>query len=165
MHMDIAENGLVLLECSTKHYKTGAKDRKDTVLPLIALGSGLTQPAWGRAWMRKRALAGLEDAACIMPAVAQGGQLLDRPMTAAEGSLWLREILHIQGFGGDLEQYSSHSLTQPFLGRQKFWRAGTFHAPVHRTPTGCPTSVHTTAAPRGFHASNPRDSEEKTQSD
>ncbi|CAE7808709.1 unnamed protein product [Symbiodinium sp. CCMP2592] len=83
--IDVAGNGLVLLECSTKHYKTKAKDRKDTVLPLIALGSGLTQPSWGR-------------------------NFLGRAMTAAEGSLWLREFLHLQGFAGDLEQYSSHSL-------------------------------------------------------
>ncbi|CAE7294808.1 unnamed protein product [Symbiodinium sp. CCMP2592] len=103
-------NGLVLLECSTKHYKTKAKDRKDTVLPLIALGSGLTQPSWGRVWMRKRALAGLPDCAVIMPAMSPGGNFLGRAMTAAEGSLWLREFLHLQGFTGDLEQYSSHSL-------------------------------------------------------
>ena len=46
----------------------------------------------------------------MMPAMSPGGQFLQRPMTAAEGSLWLREILHTQGFKGDLEQYSSHSL-------------------------------------------------------
>ncbi|CAE7222621.1 unnamed protein product [Symbiodinium sp. CCMP2592] len=96
--IDVAGNGLVLLECSTKHYKTKAKDRKDTVLPLIALGSGLTQPSWGRVWMRKRALAGLPDCSVIMPAMSPGGNFLGRAMTAAEG------------FAGDLEQYSSHSL-------------------------------------------------------
>ena len=110
LRVDTAGNGLVLLECSTKHYKTKAKDRKDAVLPLIALGSCLTQPSWGRAWIRKRLLAGLQDSACLMPAMSPGGQFLQRPMTAAEGSLWLREILHTQGFKGDLEQYSSHSL-------------------------------------------------------
>ncbi|CAE7419748.1 unnamed protein product [Symbiodinium sp. CCMP2592] len=110
LSIDVAGNGLVLLECSTKHYKTKAKDRKDTVLPLIALGSGLTQPSWGRVWMRKRALAGLPDCAVIMPAMSPGGNFLGRAMTAAEGSLWLREFLHLQGFAGDLEQYSSHSL-------------------------------------------------------
>ena len=110
LRVDTAGNGLVLLECSTKHYKTKAKDRKDAVLPLIALGSCLTQPSWGRAWIRKRLLAGLQDSACLMPAMSPGGQFLQRPMTAAEGSLWLREILHTQGYKGDLEQYSSHSL-------------------------------------------------------
>ena len=110
MVMDVAGNGLVLLECSTKHYKTKAKDRKDTVLPLIALGSGLTQPSWGRVWMRKRALAGLQNSSVIMPAMSPGGNFLERAMTAAEGSLWLRELLHLQGFNGDLEQFSSHSL-------------------------------------------------------
>ncbi|CAE7252640.1 unnamed protein product, partial [Symbiodinium sp. CCMP2456] len=110
MVMNVAGNGLVLLECSTKHYKTKAKDRKDTVLPLIALGSGLTQPSWGRVWMRKRALAGLQNSSVIMPAMSPGGNFLERAMTAAEGSLWLRELLHLQGFTGDLERFSSHSL-------------------------------------------------------
>ncbi|CAE7349685.1 unnamed protein product [Symbiodinium sp. CCMP2592] len=99
-----------LLEEFVHDSEDYAKDRKDTVLPLIALGSGLTQPSWGRVWMRKRALAGLPDCAVIMPAMSPGGNFLGRAMTAAEGSLWLREFLHLQGFTGDLEQYSSHSL-------------------------------------------------------
>ena len=45
-----------------------------------------------------------------MPAVTSAGTFLDRPMTAAEGTLWLREILHVQGVSGNLELYSSHSL-------------------------------------------------------
>lgn len=110
LRLDVAGSGLVLLECSTRHYKTRAKDRRDTVLPLIALGSCLTQPAWGRAWFRRREEAGLSGSHCLMPAMSTGGQFLSRPMTAAEGTLWLREILYVQGFSGDLELYSSHSL-------------------------------------------------------
>ena len=45
-----------------------------------------------------------------MPAVTSAGTFLDRPMTAAEGALWLREILHVQGVPANLELYSSHSL-------------------------------------------------------
>jgi len=75
----VAGNGLVLLllECSTKLYKPKVKDRKDTALPLIALGSGFTQPSWGHVWMRKRALAGLRDSAVIMPAMLPGGNFLE----------------------------------------------------------------------------------------
>ena len=108
--VDSSTNGLILLETGTKHYKTKAKDRKDAVLPLIALGNGLEQPAWGPRWVKVRNQLGLDKAQCLMPAVTSAGTFLDRPMTAAEGTLWLREILHVQGVPGNLELYSSHSL-------------------------------------------------------
>lgn len=79
MSAAVAGNGLVLLllECSTKLYKPKTKDRKDTALPLITLGSGLTQPSWGRVWMLKRALAGLQDSFVILPAMSPGGNFLE----------------------------------------------------------------------------------------
>ena len=95
--VDSATSGLILLETGTKHYKTKAKDRKDAVLSLIALGNGLEQPAWGPRWVKVRSQLGLDKARCLMPAVTSAGTFLDRPMTAAEGTLWLREILHVQG--------------------------------------------------------------------
>ena len=108
--LDTSSNGLILLETSTKHYKTKAKDRKDAVLPLIALGNGLQRPAWGLRWLKVREQLGLENASCLMPAVTGAGTFLDRAMTAAEGTLWLREILYVQGVPENLELYSSHSL-------------------------------------------------------
>ena len=107
---DESSSGLILIETSTRHYKTKAKDRKDAVLPLIALGNGLEQPAWGLRWIKIRNQLGLDSASCLMPAVTSAGTFRSRPMTAAEGTLWLREILHVQGVPGNLELYSSHSL-------------------------------------------------------
>ena len=108
--VDSSTSGLILLETGTMHYKTKARYRKDAVLPLIALGNGLEQPAWGPRWVKVRNQLGLDKAQCLMPAVTSAGTFLDRPMTAAEGTLWLREILHVQGVPGNLELYSSHSL-------------------------------------------------------
>ena len=108
--LDESTSGVILIETSTRHYKTKAKDRKDAVLPLIALGNGLQQPAWALRWIKIRNQLGLESASCLMPAVTSAGTFLSRPMTAAEGTLWLRETLHVQGVPGDLELYSSHSL-------------------------------------------------------
>ena len=110
MKSDVSSGGLVLLKTATLHYKTKAKDRKDAVLPLIALGCGLVLLAWGPRWMQARARLGMEAFPCVMPAVSAGGSFLRRAMTAAEGSLWLRELLHSQKISGDLEKYSSHSL-------------------------------------------------------
>ena len=86
MKSDVSSGGLVLLETATLHYKTKAKDRKDAVLPLIALGCGLVLPAWGPRWMQARARLGMEAFPCVMPAVSVGGSFL----------LWLRELLHSQ---------------------------------------------------------------------
>ena len=63
--VDSATSGLILLETGTKRYKTKAKDRKDAVLPLIALGNGLEQPAWGLRWVKVRHQLGLDKAHAV----------------------------------------------------------------------------------------------------
>ena len=45
-----------------------------------------------------------------MPALAPSASWLQRPMTAGEGSMWLRELLHLASVSGDLEAFTSHSL-------------------------------------------------------
>ena len=45
-----------------------------------------------------------------MPGLSASRNFLNRPMTAGEGTLWLRELLFIQGVDEDLARYSSHSL-------------------------------------------------------
>ena len=60
--------------------------------------------------MKHRAKLKLDDMQCVMPAVTASGNFLKRHMCAAEGTLWLREILHLQGVTGNLEAYTSHSL-------------------------------------------------------
>ena len=97
MKSDVSSGGLVLLETATLHYKTNAS------FPLIALGCGLVLPAWGFRWMQARARLGMEAFPCVRPAVCAGGNFLRRAMTAAEGFLWLRELLHSQKISGDLE--------------------------------------------------------------
>ena len=110
MSEDLSASGFLLLESGTLHYKTNARDRKDAILPLIAIGTGLVKPPWGSAWMKHRAKLKLDDMQCVMPAVTASGNFLKRHMCAAEGTLWLREILHLQGVTGNLEAYTSHSL-------------------------------------------------------
>ena len=67
--LDASSSGLSLIETSTRHYKTKARDRKDAVLPLIALGNGLEQPARGLRWIKIRNQLGLDSASCLTPAV------------------------------------------------------------------------------------------------
>ena len=108
--IDASGGAVVILETGTAHYKTRAKDRQNRMLPLLALGRTLVQPGWGGAWVKHREAAGISDHSCLMPALAPSSSWLQRPMTAGEGSLWLREILHLASVSGDLEAYTSHSL-------------------------------------------------------
>ena len=108
--LDKSTSGVTLLEAETMHYKTRAKDRKNKVLPLIALGSGLTQPEWAISWMKAREHLGMDKLPFLMPGLSVSNNFLPRAMSAAEGTLWLRELLHEQGVNEDLERYSSHSL-------------------------------------------------------
>ena len=40
MSEDLSASGFLLLESGTLHHKTNARDRKDAILPLIAVGTG-----------------------------------------------------------------------------------------------------------------------------
>ena len=53
---------------------------------------------------------GIANHACLMRALAPSASWLQRPMTAGEGSMWLRELLHLTSVSGDLEAFTSHSL-------------------------------------------------------
>ena len=108
--IDESGGAVVILETGTMHYKTRAKDRQNRMLPLLALGRTLVQPGWGGVWVKHREATGISNHACLMPALAPSASWLQRPMTAGEGSMWLRELLHLTSVSGDLEAFTSHSL-------------------------------------------------------
>ncbi|CAE7243764.1 unnamed protein product, partial [Symbiodinium necroappetens] len=108
--MDESGGAVVILETGTMHYKTRAKDRQNRMLPLLALGRTLVQPGWGAFWIKHREATGISNHSCLMPALAPSASWLQRPMTAGEGSMWLRELLHLASVSGDLEAFTSHSL-------------------------------------------------------
>ena len=44
MSEDLSASGFLLLESGTLHCKTNARDRKDAILPLIVIGTGIVKP-------------------------------------------------------------------------------------------------------------------------
>lgn len=104
---------MFLLESQTGQYKTAlTQEKRTTMLPLIALGTALYNVPWGPRWMEARAVAGLADFECLMPALNESTwQWIPRPMTTAEGCYWLRDFIYQAGVSEkEAMGYSCHSL-------------------------------------------------------
>ena len=103
---------LTLIEIALSQYKTATGERKAILLPLIALGCGLDSFSWGMAWKEARRQSGADAMRFLMCADDHNGcTWLDRRMTTAEGSFWVKDVLVMLGM--DVSQaasYSTHSL-------------------------------------------------------
>ena len=108
---------VILVESSSSEYKTASGERRSVLLPLVALGTGLSGTGWALSWMRARRQCGLETSSCMMPADSESqDSWLDRRMTTAEGSYWLKDLLTMTGMTeGEASQYSTHSLKATIL--------------------------------------------------
>ena len=99
-----------IIETATRYHKTaGSGERSAVLLPFIALGRAFAELSWARVWNDLR-LRLLGDASKFsLPAWSeQSGQFLARPMTAAEGTMWLRDIV-VKGYGSG-STLTTHSL-------------------------------------------------------
>ena len=97
---------LTLIEIALSQYKPATGERKAILLPLIALGCGLDSFSWGMAWKEARRQSGADAMRFLMCADDHNGcTWLDRRMTTAEGSFWVKDVLVSQA-----ACYSTHSL-------------------------------------------------------
>ena len=96
---------------------TGAGERRSVLLPLVALGSGLSGSGWALSWMAARRASGLTGHVFLMPADAEhSDHWLDRRMTTAEGSYWLKDLLVLAGLKeSEASGFSTHSLKATLL--------------------------------------------------
>ena len=110
--LSISQSGkTVLVEAGTNVHKTAhTKERKTMLLPLVALGHVLdSERSWAVRWMEVRQQQKLDKEEVILPAFSeQRGCWLDRPMSTAEGMLWLRDIVQLRCPSG--ETLTTHSL-------------------------------------------------------
>ena len=118
-NIQVSEGGpIVLVETSTKSYKTAtSKEKKTTFLPLLALGLGLEMDEpWAYGWQEAREVLppGLEWA---LPAYSwSSGKFLNRSLSTGEASFCLREILADGGMDpSECWKVSSHSLKSTLL--------------------------------------------------
>lgn len=94
--LDLSD-GRGFLEAALYHHKTAKKRRTHVVrlLPVAGVNPGLSGLNWASEWLDKRLKAGLQASMVrpTMPAPTAGGDWSRLPLTASEGSVWLREIL------------------------------------------------------------------------
>ena len=95
--LDVTD-GRGFLEAALYHHKTSKKRRTQIVrlLPVAGVVPGLSGLNWSEQWLHNRKEAGLEASMAnpTMPAPVADGSWSKPPLTASEGSVWLREILH-----------------------------------------------------------------------
>eukprot|EP00435_Cladocopium_sp_Y103_P065166 s958_g27.t1 len=90
-------DGRGFLEAALYHHKTARKRRTQVVrlLPVAGVIPGLSGLNWPEQWLQKRQEAGLHASMTrpMMPAPTAGGDWTLQPLSASEGSVWLRELL------------------------------------------------------------------------
>jgi len=113
----LREDHIVFLETGTLEFKTASEDKKNILLPILALGGGLYEFTWGTAWVDARRRERLDHKPFLMPGLSEvKGTWLDRRMTSAEGSVWLKEFIEETGVPQqEATKYSSHSLKSTLL--------------------------------------------------
>ena len=117
LFQEAASSDLTLVEIGLSKYKTATGERKAILLPLIALGCGLDEVSWAMAWRSARKASGADSMGHLMSADSQFAEVwLDRRMTTAEGSYWVKDVLVMRGMDAtSANAYSSHSLKSTFL--------------------------------------------------
>jgi len=102
---------------SRKHKTAISAERKTRFLPLTALGFGLLEVSWAKNWMVCRATWKITaESPIALPAFSEvTGQLLSRALTTAEATMYLREILCLEGCNREVQCMTSHSLKVTIL--------------------------------------------------
>ena len=119
LSLNVDLNGDGFVESTTLRHKTAVtKEKQTTFLPMVALAKGLRKHSWAVNWFAARKHAGLsnDNASHILPAASTNGLWLDRPLTSAEATAWLRDILMAYGTtSARASELSSHSLKTTVL--------------------------------------------------
>ena len=108
-------DGAGYLELGTRDHKcASATERKMVLMPLVATSPGLGHPipGWIDEWLHVRELSGLKFVDHpTMPSRLVTGEWSTEPMSASEGSAWLKELLQTYGPSLDPQRkVTSHSL-------------------------------------------------------
>lgn len=95
---------------------TLSAESKSRYLPYSALGGGLLQLDWAKNWLSARGEMGLAFDGCVLPSFSdKKGQFIDRPMSASEGTFWIRDLLSDCTSEADLQALGTHSCKATLL--------------------------------------------------
>lgn len=104
---------------TTTHKMASTAERKTVIFPVVATSPGLGRddPCWIDEWMQAREESGLELIQNpTLPQVLSNGTFGTEPMTASEGSMWIKDLL--QSYGPKIDparKITSHSLKATLL--------------------------------------------------
>ena len=108
--LEMAAKDFGFVEGRTVRHKTATTEqRKTTFLPMVSFARGLLSRPWAVRWFEDRKEQNLDALSFTMPAPLRNNQWSARPLTAGEGSQWLRELLVASGCD-DVQGLSTHSL-------------------------------------------------------
>lgn len=104
-----------IVESSTMKFKTAhtaGREVKNLALPMLALGAGLYDQYWCKAWIEAREIQQMDRFDMVMPAWSDiTNTWINRPMTSGEGVYFLREILCSAGMSEQqASTYTTHTL-------------------------------------------------------
>lgn len=91
-------------------------DAKTRFIPYLALGSGITSGNWAELWLLARGQEELGFNGFVLPSFSERSQCwTDRPMSASEASIWLRELLGAKVMPEEAKHFGSHSCKTTIL--------------------------------------------------
>ena len=109
--VDRADKVFLVESQSLESKGSRSKEQRTTFLPFIALGMGLFDRPWCRAWVAARAAEGLDDPSMPIIPAFHNGRWGSRRMSTSEGQYFLQDILVAAGVSKDLAAtYTSHTL-------------------------------------------------------
>ena len=83
-------------------------DAQRRLLPYVALGSGLSQVPWAQAWIDARKAQMMEESEFFFPSFLEKiGNWAEAPMSAADGTVWLRSFLDMIGADCSLIEFGA----------------------------------------------------------
>ena len=107
----------VLIEAGTSVHKTAhSSEKKTMLLPLMGLGSVFrSDMAWAEKWFAtmNRQFSSVNKSFLLPAYSEQTNRWLSRPMTTAEGVLWLKDIVQLRCRSGS--ELTTHSLKTTML--------------------------------------------------
>lgn len=106
----IERESVVLIAETSQHKTSRSKEAQTRLLPYTAIGTFLEDQAWAKKFLESREKSGLAECDLLMPSYDDRfARWTNAPMSSAEATGFLREILEKHGGVQWVMAYSSHS--------------------------------------------------------
>lgn len=111
--VDVGSRTVVISAGTYRHKTSTTAMHKTTLLPLMGIGRWFSEHIWAERWLDRmvRLFGPLDKRPFLLPAFSEKAmKWLDRPMSSAEGTLWLRDVMTCAGCGIYAASLTTHCL-------------------------------------------------------